>query len=98
MAAGTRVMRIICRTYQRGVSMTACAVSRSYSHDRGMVRGSCMDRIPGGTVTRRTVAAGREVLADRQARQRTVGGMAGRTGVMGLRISAGQRRRITVTA
>jgi hypothetical protein len=89
MAAGTRVMRIICNTHQRGVRMAACTLGRSYSHDRRMVRSCRMDRIPGGAVTRCTVTAGTKVFTDRRARQGTVGCMTGGTCIMGIRIPTG---------
>ena len=65
MTAGTHVMRISCCTGQRGVRMTGSTVGRSYSHNRCMVRRCRMDRIPGGAVTCRTVAAYCKSLADR---------------------------------
>ena len=51
--------------------MTISASRGSNSDDAAMIRNRRMYITPNGAVTRRTVAAGREVLADRQAGQRT---------------------------
>ena len=69
MTTGTCIMGIICCTYQRGVCMTACTISRSYRYDRSMVGCCCMNCIPGGTVTRCTVASGSKGLANCKAYQ-----------------------------
>jgi len=99
VTAGTGIVGIHCCTNQ-GVIVTETASGANDGHDTCMIRCSDMGRFPSASVAGRTVTASGEVLADRQADQRATGYVvAGRTGVMNLRISViSQRRRIAVTA
>ena len=78
--------------------MTACTViCTSCGYQAAVIWRGHMDRIPGGTVTGRTVTTYAELLTYGQTLQCTVRCMTACTAVMRLRIRAGQRWWICMT-
>ena len=67
-STGTKRMTVgavclMCRRINQSISMTACTVIRTGSrYQAAVIRGCCMDRVPGRTMTRCTVTADAEVL------------------------------------
>ena len=93
-----RAVGQMCRCINKSIRMTAYAViGAGGCYQAAVIRRRHMDRVPGGTMTRCTVAAGTKVLAYRRAGKATVTCMTGSTGVMRCCISAGQRWWITMT-
>ena len=92
-----RAVSYMCGGIKQCIRMTGGAVIRAgCRYKAAVIRCRCMDRTPAGAVTCCTVAAGSEVFAYCSARKSTVTRMTGSTGIMGHRISAGQRWWITM--
>ena len=92
-----RAVSYMCGCIKQCIRMTrGTVISAGSRYKAAVIWRRCMDSAPAGTVTCCTVAAGGEVFAYCCARQGTVTRMTGSTGIMGHRISAGQRWWITM--
>ena len=87
-----RAVSYMCGGINKGIRMTrGTVIGTGCCHKAAVIWRRCMDRRPCSTVTGCTVTAGGEVFANRRACQAAVTRMTGSTGIMGHRISAGQR-------